>query len=108
MTAEQQDLANEAAERGAAWLDEHIPGWLERVDLGRLDMASLVDCVLAQAGGDDWGSVYRAHDLTVEETEYLGFEAANKGRVTLTPSSYEALDAAWNDLVNRRRLEASL
>jgi len=106
MTADstQRDLAASAAERGAAWLDEHIPGWLERIDLGRLDMASLYDCVLAQAGGDDWGAVYRTYDLTIEGTEYLGFETGSAP----ASSSYEALDSAWNDLVNRRRLEASL
>ena len=34
--------------RGAALLDEKIPGWAARIDLARLQMASCHDCVIGQ------------------------------------------------------------
>lgn len=38
----------EAAERGAALLDVEFPGWETRIDLDRLDMYSVYDCILGQ------------------------------------------------------------
>lgn len=37
---------------GAAFLDEHEPGWDQRIDLGRLDIAAGCSCILGQLHGD--------------------------------------------------------
>src|SRR5258708_35896283 len=41
------DVATRAA-RGAALLDERMPGWAQRIDVGRLDLADGCNCVLGQ------------------------------------------------------------
>lgn len=33
---------------GMAWLDEHHPGWEEKIDLETLNLGGLCDCVLGQ------------------------------------------------------------
>jgi hypothetical protein len=45
MTRERE---REAAARGAALLDERMPGWANKVDLGRLNLYSTSECVLGQ------------------------------------------------------------
>nr|MDT0658055.1 hypothetical protein [Micromonospora sp. DSM 115978] len=38
---------------GAAWLDQHRPGWLDRIDLITLDIGDPECCVIGQLD-DDW------------------------------------------------------
>jgi len=39
-----------AVARGAAWLDENHAGWWMEIDLARLDLGSLDNCVIGQLG----------------------------------------------------------
>lgn len=39
---------------GAAWLDEHQPGWVERIDLDALEMRDCMSCILGQLFGGYW------------------------------------------------------
>lgn len=51
MTNDTSPLAGQYAEqiaRGAAWLDENTPGWRQCIDLARLSLASLDDCIVGQ------------------------------------------------------------
>lgn len=78
---------------GAAFLDEKVPGWANRIDLNRLDM-SYTNCVLAQL----FGSPGRAIDefgLTPCDFALDGFE----GR---TDEDVLSLDAAWKTQVENR------
>lgn len=38
--------------RGAAWMDEHFPGWAEKVNTETIDQSSSINCVMGQATGD--------------------------------------------------------
>ena len=63
-------------ERGAAWLDEHHPGWRDKVNVDTLDLSDCTMCVLGQLSGqegDNWPTVVRSFDLTFAEVNSLGF-----------------------------------
>jgi hypothetical protein len=88
---------------GAAALDAEWDGWEAEIDLTLLDMSSgnpraWGQCILTQL----WGN-YQAgrFELGIDalEAEELGFEAME---VPLN-SEYEALDAAWTELIENRR-----
>jgi hypothetical protein len=90
----------ERAERGAALLDEKRPGWLRRIDLGRLNLADTCDCPAGQITGSP---VYLTDWILVMES--LGLDAPG------LPAAYgfdgpeeecEALTAAWRDLIQVR------
>jgi hypothetical protein len=44
--------AREAVARGVALLDEHMPGWELKIDVGTLDMGDCDVCVLGQLVGE--------------------------------------------------------
>lgn len=53
--------------RGAAWLDQVVPGWERKIDLSRLDLADSCQCILGQVVGV-------VKDINVpEELEDLGY-----------------------------------
>lgn len=47
---------------GAAWLDRTRPGWVDEVDLDRLEMTECKSCVLGQI-------VVKERDIVIEATE---------------------------------------
>lgn len=51
-------------ERGMAWLDAHVPGWLDRIDMETLDIGDCDRCVLGQLFGS-----FDAGIFEVERTE---------------------------------------
>lgn len=53
----------ERVAHGAAWLDERYPGWVDAIDLGKLNVASCHACVL--------GQVYTGHIPTHEQDQIL-------------------------------------
>jgi hypothetical protein len=95
---------------GAKWLDCQDPWWIERVDVGLLDLADCKRCVLGQMFGIfhdaplladvDWTSdagVAQADALTVPR----GFDLPDDEE-----DSFPALTAEWRRLIESRR-EAS-
>jgi hypothetical protein len=101
----------ERAAAGAVFLDERLPGWHERIDLGALRLDSPCRCVLGQldGGGDD--GLSRPLSEVVDETPYLrqiavlgvgvreaykyGFSLWNPGDEY---AAEERDDSAWGDL----------
>ena len=95
--------------RGAVWLDEKEPGWWERIDLERLDMDSLTDCIIGQLYGDfwDWEEVRdnseAASDLgfdaysDYELREKFGYYCHDVG------GDYAVLWALWNEEIAERK-----
>lgn len=83
---------------GAAWLDQHRPGWLNRIDLITLDVSDPECCPIGQEYGtyDD-----RPADLRNGRREAaLGFYAPPTADGRFRPSSdvadeYAALTEAW-------------
>lgn len=95
----------ERVERGAALLDEKRPGWVQVIDLDRLDIWSCTDCI----GGQLDGGYDATMDLLgighTEEARAHGFDGHG---LSYGDGEYEALNAAWRDLIRQRRLAASV
>jgi hypothetical protein len=111
----------ERVERGAALLDEKRPGWWRDIDLGTLDIASRCGCVIGQlaglTGAQDRGLAYEwaTRQLGVGWSDEIpmGFEAPTTrefggDRVPVIAAEYDALTAAWADLIAARRAAASV
>jgi hypothetical protein len=88
--------ASERVTRGARVLDEVCPGWVKRIDLAVLDIASCLDCVLGQLYGtfDDGAMV--VEDFSVGLAR-LGFD------VEIGTHDVAALNQAWRAEIARRR-----
>ena len=96
----------ERVARGAALLDEKVPGWERRINLEWLDIASCYFCVLGQvfddderASTDDLDSPYSAG------IRALGIEGGVRGTVWhgFDGLHIDALNAAWRRLVADRQ-----
>jgi hypothetical protein len=98
----------ERVNAGAVWLDEHRPGWHNRTNLGRLNLADDCDCVLGQDIGD-----FDYSGLPLEQAAALGFfaqrhlwiwdpsyEKCGSGEYA---AEYAQLTQAWRDLIAARR-----
>lgn len=95
-----------AATRGAALLDEKMPGWHKRINTEALDIGVCAQCTLGQLCGD-----YNLGVLMLGYNSILDPEL-NKHGFTLEPGLYDIegriqqwkdLTEAWVELINRRR-----
>lgn len=92
------ETARRRAERGALFLDEHRPGWAQKIRLGELDLRSNRKCVLGQLFGTfhDGLSAYRHLGLNPKK---LGFTLSRD----YFRESWQPLTLAWRDEVERRQ-----
>lgn len=90
------DYAARAA-AGAAFLDEQMPGWAERIDLAELDMGSCTRCILGQLLGD-YACAVEDLGLRGDAKLVLGFNAWHGGS-----GPWDKLRTAWADEVGKRR-----
>jgi hypothetical protein len=89
----------ERAERGAALLDETLPGWWQGIDLDRLDIESECDCIAGQVGGDYLAGTEKLLGLRTWEADVAhGFGADDEDK-----DEYHALTLAWRALILKRR-----
>lgn len=99
---------------GAAWLDEHRPGWWQRINLDTLDLGEPCRCVLGQEFAPDVDPDGR--DLVVANGYQLAVAKLRDGPpaafalgFTITGArayeelSWETLTAAWRELILARR-----
>jgi hypothetical protein len=111
----------ERVERGAALLDTKRPGWWQEIDLATLDIASRCGCIIGQLAGitkaSDRGLMYEAatrqFGVSYSTEIPMGFEAPSTreygaGVRAAMASEYDALTAAWADLITARRTAASV
>lgn len=105
--------------KGAALLDEKDPGWLDVIDIDRLDVHSTVDCVAGQlfsAGTDPDGAfcntMYRLGLDTADGATAYGFQlrvwevhwrAEELGINATGAQIYAPLTDAWKRLITARR-----
>ena len=75
----------DAVARGVALLDEKVPGWRERIALGRLNMDDPVRCIVGQLG--IWH--------LVEEDTHHGFDIPLRAPTR----DYATLCAAWREAI---------
>jgi hypothetical protein len=100
--------ARERVARGAAYLDRHVPGWVDIIDLSQLNLSSQCGCVLGQLEGD--------FSLAIEKLKpwwtnlgVLGRWAEQRGfylhpRLTeVWKRDYETLTISWREHIIARR-----
>ena len=95
---------DEQVARGAAVLDERVPGWESLVDLDALDLRCVHRCVLGQVGArrfgfrrDPYAETVAALQLELQTVRH-GFNLA----VPL-PWAWQALHRAWVQEISLRR-----
>jgi hypothetical protein len=96
--------------RGAALLDEKLPGWVERIDLDKLKLSSGCNCILGQtwdgptsADSSPFGAHADALALGGDDDIEHGFNAGGEDWFSNEPE-YEALTAEWKRLILARRI----
>lgn len=91
MTTEQR------VNNGVEWLDSNIPGWLDKINLETLNIASDDHCILAQAYESTYNAAVDDFDLDIQQRLNFGF----------TTGTYTAneMTQAWKEKV--RELRAS-
>jgi hypothetical protein len=96
----------ERVAKGAALLDEKIPGWDKDIDLARLDLASPCRCILGQlhysedaseAFDDYWVGLGRLN-MNAFTSMAFGFAA-----FSYRQGEYDALGAEWSRVILARR-----
>jgi len=98
---ENPEMADYAAAGGALWLDENAPGWLDKIDLGTLDMWH--NCILDQVYADrnpEGGSGFVWATKNIRSLQGMVLRLGFGGG--------KLLDQAWKKLVSGRREAAAL
>lgn len=89
---------------GAAYLDKAMPGWDQRIDLDRLDMAHPCNCILGQLGEEPEGATQGRAPQFYEVKDRLGLtEPARLGFMTWGDERYWSLTQKWRRLIEERR-----
>lgn len=83
---------------GIEFLDEHEPGWDERVDTDTLDMSNKLDCVMGQLHGD-WDEAVIFYGWRIVTPVRLGFWAMG---LDDTETFYEEVTRLWVAEIDRR------
>lgn len=91
------------AGRGAEFLDEHEPGWHERLRpvLGWLDLGSQYFCVGGHLHGS-YGAALAEWGLTDDEAADVGLEHVDTIDPLVILADYAALTEAWRTLTIAR------
>lgn len=98
--------------RGAALLDEKMPGWIDKQDLIFLNMASGCHCVLGQCGGEYHKIVTRLWQQSCDVMELEKLSCAHGFNIAFDESNglsekhvkdYQELTDAWKLLIAERR-----
>ena len=89
-------------DRGAALLDEvYGPEWDERIDLERLNLSSICNCVLGQLHPRAENGYYRG--LRVTGLGHSFPKSSSHGFTYGRHATFEQLTNAWKRLIERRR-----
>lgn len=103
------DAARARAARGAALLDDHDPGWTDRIDPGTLALGDGAACVLGQLWGEYRTGLGRARviDLSSAPTRFvspvdLGFQAVSDLGIAAEDLDYALLTRAWRGVLADR------
>lgn len=106
-------LAYERVKTGAAFLDEKMPGWADKVDLNILELADCQKCVLGQLGGEFFQSAAKLFGQPDDGSPVLdvlidgyGFDSPDRLSDDVAGTYYRYLDAAWTDEILSRRSDA--
>lgn len=116
------ETAHDLVQRGAALLDEKLPGWADQIDLDTLQMADGCRCVLGQIGGREfnldalgWHEGYAPNYERLARLVFTGYkDECAHGFNQLMDSKdhpigppFDDLQDAWKgEIVARRTLDA--
>lgn len=106
--------------KGAALLDEKKPGWVDLIDLDKLNVQSSYACVTAQlSGSDDYytgmqqlglthgdGGTYVAHGFNAESEDWAE-ESADAPEGYDQDEAYDTLNTLWRGLITGRREDSA-
>ena len=87
--------------KGAALMDKELPGWEKKIDLERLDLGDICNCVVGQLYPDE-SYITAVYDLLginsiIESTtDEYGFSASEW-------RDYPSLTREWKQLIQERR-----
>lgn len=101
--------------RGIAWLDEEVPGWRDRINLGTLNVGELRNCVLGQVFGAEaeaegasdgfmyvasgaWERRHYPERTSAEVVTGSGSWARTHG-FDISFADYEELTAEWREVL---------
>lgn len=88
-----------AVQRGAEFLDEHRPGWVDEIDVQCLDIGNPFNCIVGQLEGG-WSDGLESLGLTEEDSVRLGFDAPDGPWMAY---DLDELTELWVNLINDRR-----
>lgn len=94
-----------AVARGMTFLDRRYPEWIDRIDLGRLDVGAHLECPLAQSYQGDFDVLFEQLELSEEQCENLGFMTAHNTPMEEGLAEYDRLTAAWGTAILKGRRE---
>lgn len=84
--------------RGIHWLNNHHPGWLQKIDPESVDIASNADCIIGQLFGS-----YMLYSLKAGKDKKTFFET--HGFTASLFVSSEQLTCAWKTAIKSMRKE---
>lgn len=102
--------ARTRVQRGAEYLDEHDPGWHQRVDTKTLELSNGAHCVLGQLHGDFRLGLGRSQMINLSSAPRAslspvayGFKCVSDVPDTWQDRDYRMLNTAWSEEVARRQ-----
>lgn len=81
------------AVRGAALLDERLPGWRAEIDVDRLDLGNTCNCVL--------GELFGSYDRGLKMLGLYDSQAGALGFFKRGRQTWSSLTAGWRALIAR-------
>lgn len=91
----------ERVRKGAALLDERVPGWADRVDRLRLAVSDGYACVLAQVSGRHYVHGLRLLSLSYADGPMYGF-ASNGDTPKQADEDFRLLTECWHAEISAR------
>jgi hypothetical protein len=98
-----QRTAKRLVKAGAAWLDENVADWLDKIDEHELNISSECHCIGGQLCGD-YGSFVNVYEMKTPVN--FGFMPPVDMGFYFTNSN--ALTDAWKALIAERRAERAI
>lgn len=106
------ELYKEAVARGVVYLDEHVPNWHTKINLGKLNMADMDNCIAGQLGISDHtytakieraacGRLGMAGELGFYSDGLKSFKTA-EGYCRNVKFNDQLFKSVWVDVINQR------
>ena len=97
-----EEIIRERVGFGAAWLDDRLPDWAQRINIDTLNMEDRNLCLIGQLGKDYDKTV---EDLGFSHTPFMPTSTIRCGLdfLTLSAQDWEGLTREWIKAIRERR-----